>query len=157
MRLLYPAAIFLWASAPLPAAPGHTGRLSKSTILISASVRTQVEATPSSKSFMRAEASAGTLFEQEFCVRTNSGTNRYLLRAERSGAATTPYKLQWRPSRGGDATLLDSVWSPDFSAGVPYAACGNKGVGTFSLDLQTKSVPTSSSSSNAITLIFGSM
>lgn len=157
MQLLSSAAIFLSASAPLAPAPGHVNQLSKSTILITASVRTKVEATSSPKSFVHAGTRARTLLEHEFCVQTNSGTNRYLVRAERSGASTSLYKLNWRPRRGGDAILLDSGWSPDFSAGLPYTDCGINDVGTFSLDLKTDTVSTSSSSSNSVTLIFGSM
>lgn len=157
MRYFYPAAIFLSAAGPLAAAPGDIGHLSKSTILITASVRTKVEAAPSPRYFIRAEAGTGAFLEQEFCVRTNSGTNRYLVRAEGSGADANFYKLHWRPSREGDSILLDSGWSPDFSAGVPYTACGRQGVGTFRVDLQTDTVPKSSSSSNSVTLIFGSM
>lgn len=157
MQLLYSAAIFLSASAPLAAAPGHANHLSKSTIFITASVRTKVEATSSPRSFLHAGFGTRTFLEQEFCVRTNSGTNRYQVRAERSGASTSLYKLHWRPRRGGDAILLDSGWSPDFSAGLPYTDCGINGVGTFSLDLKTDTVSQSSSSSNSVTLIFGSM
>lgn len=156
MRYFIFVALIFLGTTQSAASSGWMGDVSKARITISVTVRTQIDVEQVNASPASIDLSARGLVAQSFCVRTNSVTNRYLVRAEFSGEGSTAYKLRWNRPNHEKVVLLGSKGARDFLAEGLALVCGGETESTFSLDPQD-SRATRSPSKSELLLIIGPM
>lgn len=148
-------ALILLGTAQSATSTVWAGNASKAKISISVNVRAQVVVYPVLASPKAVELRSGAI-AHSFCVQANSGTNRYLIRAEFSGHDSASYKVRWIRPNQEETVSMDSDIPRDFPAQALALRCGRGAESTFGLIRQKSSGPSSPPKGN-LTLIIAPM